>query len=356
MANRAGDLEQRVVRAAEAALAERQFVSPVAVLVGLGWLAPSHVDVWRQGRIDSLEDAMNVSAAKLSAAMCVLQRWACRRGLVASEVAYAARTPDRRDLRFSESGSPEVERAYRTHWVSPELSASRRERLAQRQSRPPELVVIAPLNDWTCTACEGTGSLLIMDEPGPLCLACADMDHLVFLPAGDAALTRRAKRASRLSAVVVRFSRARRRYERQGILVEEEALERAERECLADEEARARRRKRDRERRALEDAGLRRRFAAAIGRLFPGCPGPRAEAIARHAAARGSGRVGRSAAGRAVDPGAVELAVIATVRHEDTGYDELLMSGASRGEARERVRPEMERILERWRTPPPDVS
>ena len=48
-----------------------------------------------------------------------------------------------------------------------------------------------------------------------LCMSCADMDHLVFLESGDAALTRRAKRASRLSAVVVRFSRARRRYERQ---------------------------------------------------------------------------------------------------------------------------------------------
>lgn len=92
--------------------------------------------------------------------------------------------------------------------------------------------MIAALNDWTCTACGGTGELLIMDAPGPLCLACADLDHLVFLAAGDAALTRRAKRASRLSAVVVRFSPARRRYERQGILVKEEALEQAEREGL----------------------------------------------------------------------------------------------------------------------------
>lgn len=44
------------------------------------------------------------------------------------------------------------------------------------------------------------------------------MEHLVFLGAGDAALTRRAKAASGLSAVVVRFSRGK-RYERQGILV-----------------------------------------------------------------------------------------------------------------------------------------
>lgn len=77
-----------------------------------------------------------------------------------------------------------------------------------------------------------------MDEPGPVCLTCAEMDHLVFLGAGDAALTRRAKAASGLSAVVVRFSRARKRYERQGILVEETALNGAEQQCFADEEVR----------------------------------------------------------------------------------------------------------------------
>lgn len=349
MASRLEDLERRVVGAAEAALAERQVVSPVDVLVGLGWLAPSHVAAWRQGRTETLEETLTVSPAKLSAAWRAFERWAGRRGLVASETAYVARTVDRRTLHFSKSGDPDVERAYRTHWLSPELSAGARERLAQRQSRPPDLVVIAPLNDWTCTACGGTGDLLIMDVPGPLCLACADLDHLVFLGAGDAALTRRTKRASRLSAVVVRFSRARRRYERQGILVQEEALERAEQECLQDEEARARRRAREAEHREREDADLRERFAAGIVRLFPGCPRPRAEAIARHAAARGSGRVGRSAAGRALDPAAVELAVLASVRHEDTAYDDLLMRGVERADARERVRGEVERVLERWR-------
>ena len=175
------------------------------------------------------------------------------------------------------------------------------------------------------------------------------MDHLVYLPAGDAALTRRAKAASRLAAVVVRFSRARKRYERQGVLVEEDALAAAEEQCLADEEARARRRERDAALRAGTDAELERRFAAEIARLFPGCPSDRADAIARHAVARGSGRVGRSAAGRAVDPSAVELAVVASVRHRDTDYDDLLMSGADRADARGQVRDQVDDVLERWR-------
>ncbi|HET9153356.1 MAG TPA: DUF2293 domain-containing protein [Solirubrobacterales bacterium] len=84
-------------------------------------------------------------------------------------------------------------------------------------------------------------------------------------------------------------------------------------------------------------------------RLFPGCPRERAAEIARHAGARGSGRVGRSAAGRAIDSGALALAVAASVRHRDTPYDQLLMSGRDRGEARMLVRDEVERMLEEWR-------
>jgi hypothetical protein len=356
VADKPGSLEQRVLRAAEAALAERGYVSPIDLLVGLGWLSPARVDEWRQGRIDSLERTMTVNLSKLSTAMQLFRRWAHRRGLVASETAYPARTRDRRSLRFSKSGNPDIERAYRTHWVSPELSASKREQLVEQQSRAAELVVIAAINDWSCATCGGTGGLLLMEGPGPLCLRCAEMDHLVFLPAGEAALTRRAKRASRLSAVVVRFSRARKRYERQGILVEETALEQAERECLADEEARARRRVRDDARRAAADLKLQAEIAREIARLFPGCPAERAAAIAGHTGTRGSGRVGRTRAGRALDPGTIELAVAASVRHEDTLYDELLMSGAGRPQARERVRPEVERILERWQTTPPAGS
>jgi hypothetical protein len=245
-----------------------------------------------------------------------------------------------------------IEEAYRTHWVSPMLSERKRERLAEKANKPPDLVVIAPLKEFTCHACGGTGSFLIMEDPGPLCLTCADMDHLVLLPAGDATLTRRAKAASGLSAVVVRWSRSRKRYERQGVLVEEAALEQAEASCLADAEARARRRERARARRADEHTELRQRIAEAIRALFPSCPPERAEAIAAHTAKRGSGRVGRTAAAKDLDPHALELAVAASVRHEDTGYDALLMAGLAREDARAGVRDEVAAVLDRWRRPP----
>jgi hypothetical protein len=212
-----------------------------------------------------------------------------------------------------------------------------------------DLLVIAPIGDFTCANCGGTDDFLKMEDAGPFCLTCADLDTLVFLPAGDAALTRRAKKGSTLSAVVVRWSRSRRRYERQGTLVEPAALEQAEQQCLADEEARARRRERDGERRADEDVRLQAAFAERIRALFPGCPRPRATAIAQHAVTRGSGRVGRSAAGRALADEAVTLAVVASVRHEDTRYDQLLMAGVPRDEARAQVRDTVDAVLDRWR-------
>jgi len=69
--------------------------------------------------------------------------------------------------------------------------------------------------------------LLMMDNAGPACLACVGLDDLEFLPAGDALVSRRAKAKSTRCAVVVRFSKTRRRYERQGFLVEPAALEAA---------------------------------------------------------------------------------------------------------------------------------
>jgi len=180
-------------------------------------------------------------------------------------------------------------------------------------------------------------------------MKCADLDHLVFLGRGDAALTRRATRYSGLWAVVVRFSRARKRYERQGVLVEPEALEKAEEECLADADLRAARQVRDAQRRQADDIALTGRMAERIRLLYPGIPPPEADRIAMHTAARGSGRVGRSEPGRALDEDALRLAVTASIRHRHTRYDELLMSGVERSAARGKVAGEIEEVLDRWR-------
>ena len=163
--------------------------------------------------------------------MKLFRSWAKDKGLQPSETQYVARTPQRGTLQFSRSADATIERLYRTHWVSPELSERKRERLAEKASRAPDLVVIQPLNAaWTCHRCGANGDLLIMEKPGPACLRCVGLDDLAFLSAGDALLTRRAKAKSARHAVVVRFSKNRRRYERQGLLVEPQALRAAQRE------------------------------------------------------------------------------------------------------------------------------
>ncbi|MEU5878928.1 DUF2293 domain-containing protein [Spirillospora sp. NPDC047279] len=344
-------LARRVTEAAEAVLGRSGSVSAIDVFVEIRWIRTSRVDEWRQGRIAHLEAALTVRPDKIATVLAALRSWAERRGLEPDEAAYISAARDRRPLRFTASGDETTERAYRTHWISPDLSPARRARLAARNTKAPDLVAVLPLQAWTCAACHGTGELHVIEDDTPHCLTCADMDHLVFLPSGDAALSRRAKKESGLSAVVMQLNRRRKRYERRGILVEETALERAEEQCLADEESRARRRDRDRERREHLDETFQRRMAAEIVRLFPGCPPGRADAIAGHAAVRGSGRVGRTAAGRALGEEAVTLAVIASVRHLDTDYDARLMNGEPRRDARAAIRPAVDAVLTRWRTP-----
>ena len=147
-----------------------------------------------------------------------------------------------------------------------------------------DLVVFDILRDSKCADCGKdllAREFLFMEGEQPLCLTCADLDHLVYLHRGDMALTRRARKHSTLSAVVVRFSRARKRYERQGVLVEETALEQAEQECLADANKRSGHRERAEMYRHKQDQVFALRMAESIQRIFPGCPPEEARLIGR---------------------------------------------------------------------------
>ena len=221
----------------------------------------------------------------------------------------------------------------------------------QEQTREKDRVVFEIIRDSQCSECQEElwkGRWLVMEKGKPLCMKCADLDHLVWLSPSDAALTRRSKKYSKLWAAVVRFSRARRRYERQGWLVEEEGLARAEEECLADSEIREARRERDAVRREDQDEVLAQEMKLKLMQMYPACPPKDAEAIAQHTSVRGSGRVGRSAAGRELDEQALRLAAIAYIRHRYTKYDELLMTLMDRSLARQEVWDKIEETLECW--------
>ena len=233
----------------------------------------------------------------------------------------------------------------------PEQSGTIHERMGKMKKKE-DLKVFISSSEFSCGECGenlGRGAwIILVGEKGALCLSCADLDHLVFLPSGDAALTRRARKYATLSAVVLKWAQARKRYERQGLLVEAQAREQAEKDCLADSEVRERRRAREAIRREHLDRDDMNRFAMRVCELFPGCPTGRDKVIAEHACCKNSGRIGRSAWAKRFDEGAVRLAVLAHIRHAETPYDELLMMGHDRREARNIVTDKVDRILEQW--------
>ena len=346
-------LRERVVRAAEAALAHHQYVSAIDVLTGAGLLAPTHVESWRKGRVDFLERMIQANLKKISQTMAMFRQWALAKGLKPSQTRYVRRARTGTvDLQFSKSGDPAIEKNYCTHYVSPALSERKQQQITEKLSRPVQPVVFKIVRDSECSECGAVlaqGCFLFMEAEQPLCLPCARLDELEYLPAGDAALTRRAAKYSDRTAVVVRFSRSRGRYERQGILVENSALERAEQECSLDANERAKGRAVGALRRKEQDCALIAQMAEEIEILFPRCPPKEAAAIAAHTAARGSGRVGRTAAGRNLEERALAAAVTAAVRHEHTEYDALLAAGVERDLARQRVAGQVQAILAAWR-------
>ena len=349
------NLHDRVIRAAEAVLKSRGSVGPLELLQEMRLLHPGHFENWRKGHegYEVLEPWIQVGQGKLQKAIEYFQGWVHERGLRPMEARYDRRGPRGIErLRITADGGPEKERFYHTHYTSGELTEKQAVRLAAKLKRPPELVVFEKVSEeGNCAECGAelvAGDLFLMEKRRPLCLACADLDRLVFLPAGDTALSRRARLHSPLSAVVVRFSRARKRYERQGLLVTEAGLARAETECTADADIRAAARGRAALARQEEDREFIMAFTRAIQQRYPGCPAEEARQIAGHTGQRSSGRVGRSAGGKALEVAAVDLAVRAHLRHARTNYDELLMSGMERLEARAVVRERIDQLLVEW--------
>jgi hypothetical protein len=115
----ANRLEHRLVAAANADLRRHRFVAPVDVLIGLGWLSKEHAEAWRRRRVPYLEQVTEAGLGKLSSALRILQSWAQSEGLQPRETIYVSWTPSRHRLRFTKTGEENLERAYRTHWISP---------------------------------------------------------------------------------------------------------------------------------------------------------------------------------------------------------------------------------------------
>lgn len=349
------DLRERVRWAAELTLERNGSVGPLELYQTMGWLQPSHVESWRKAHsaFPVLEQFIQGSPQRRALANQFFLEWVHEQGLEPVPASYKrAGVHGEEPLRITATGDAEAEEFFTTHFAPASLTPRKAERLKEKLNKAPELVVFQLVSDESqCGECQETlfrGTFIILEKQTPLCLTCADMDHLEFLPSGDATLTRRARKYSKLSAVVVRFNRTRKRYERQGILVSPEAVSQAEQECLADAPQREARRIKEAARRTENDRELVAEMTERILQRYPQCPAKEARRIAEHTAERGSGRVGRSAAGQSLSLPAIELAVLAWIRHQHTDYDELLMQGIPRLTARDMIRAKVQAIAAKW--------
>ncbi len=123
MSRNRAQIEQDVIKAAGEILYRQQYVSPVDMLVSIGLLQLVHVQDWHKGKIPYLEPMIQGGIGKISFAMNCFRIWANKEGLNPSETVYLAQTTGPKTaLQFSESGDGQIEKAYRTHYISPALS------------------------------------------------------------------------------------------------------------------------------------------------------------------------------------------------------------------------------------------
>ena len=94
------------------------FVAPVDVLMDTGVLSKEDYEKWRNGRINYLERVCKVNLKMLSAIMKEMRAYAGKNNLKPSWTFYHGWAKAKgKKLRFSKSGSEDIERNYATHFV-----------------------------------------------------------------------------------------------------------------------------------------------------------------------------------------------------------------------------------------------
>src|SRR5258706_10725154 len=119
------DLGERVAEAAVQALKHEKYVSAVNVLMNMGLLQPYQFEKWRQGQVPDLESGIQCGPRKLNDILLLFRSWVQARGLQPNPIVLKThhRGTESCPLRFSISGDPDLEREYRTQWLSTELPA-----------------------------------------------------------------------------------------------------------------------------------------------------------------------------------------------------------------------------------------
>ena len=113
------ELKHRVHSVASKILKESIYISPVDMLIKIGVLSVIDYENWRFGRVPYLEKVCKTNLSKLSFLMNELRAFNRQNYLQPSWTAYCqwGVKGKKIPLRFSKSGSPNIEEAYATHYV-----------------------------------------------------------------------------------------------------------------------------------------------------------------------------------------------------------------------------------------------
>ena len=123
------DLIKQMNEASSVVLREKGYICFVDVLIQMGKLGGENYEAWRFRLIPYLERVITVNLAKLNYMLRKLHESAKKGGLRTSRTAYVswgkgARIP----LRVSNSGDPNFEEAYSTHFLKPKEGGLHRPR------------------------------------------------------------------------------------------------------------------------------------------------------------------------------------------------------------------------------------
>jgi hypothetical protein len=114
------DIENRVYSCAAQLLHEKGYLSPVDLLVKMERLTLKQIEDWRFNRIPNLERVTIGNLSRLNKILSALRKYAQEQNLKPSITTYLSwgKGP-KRQLSFSKTGSPYLERQYSTHYVLP---------------------------------------------------------------------------------------------------------------------------------------------------------------------------------------------------------------------------------------------
>lgn len=102
----------------EALRCGKGYVSPVDLLIKLGYLSLESYENWRFGRVPYLEKVCKVNLSRLSFIIKKLRTYAASKNLEPRWTAYKKFGKGKKIiLRFSKSGAEHIEKSYATHYV-----------------------------------------------------------------------------------------------------------------------------------------------------------------------------------------------------------------------------------------------